>query len=118
MITIGVDAHKRIHVALALDEAGREIGESRVRGDTVDASRSTWLSEAKPSTRSTHAGPLPGGSERGSRARPTVSMPERLHCLYAKRRRCFRLYSWKTTARSWSYSAPSGTRCWPRLSAF
>ena len=29
MITIGVDAHKRIHVALALDEAGREIGEWR-----------------------------------------------------------------------------------------
>ena len=26
MITIGVDAHKRVHVALALDEAGREIG--------------------------------------------------------------------------------------------
>lgn len=26
MITIGVDAHKRLHVALALDEAGREIG--------------------------------------------------------------------------------------------
>jgi len=27
MITIGVDAHKRLHVALALDEAGREIGQ-------------------------------------------------------------------------------------------
>src|SRR5450759_1879355 len=27
MITIGVDAHKRVHVALALDEAGREIGQ-------------------------------------------------------------------------------------------
>lgn len=26
MITIGVDAHKRLHVALALDEAGRELG--------------------------------------------------------------------------------------------
>lgn len=26
MITIGVDAHKRVHVALALDEAGQEIG--------------------------------------------------------------------------------------------
>ena len=26
MITIGVDAHKRIHVAIALDEAGREVG--------------------------------------------------------------------------------------------
>lgn len=29
MITIGVDAHKAIHVALALDEAGRELGEWR-----------------------------------------------------------------------------------------
>jgi transposase len=27
MITIGVDAHKRVHVALALDEAGSEIGQ-------------------------------------------------------------------------------------------
>jgi transposase len=26
LITIGVDAHKRIHVALAIDEAGREVG--------------------------------------------------------------------------------------------
>jgi transposase len=25
VITIGVDAHKRVHVALALDEAGREL---------------------------------------------------------------------------------------------
>jgi Transposase len=25
MITIGVDAHKRVHVALALDDAGREL---------------------------------------------------------------------------------------------
>lgn len=29
MITIGVDAHKRIHVALALDDAGREVGQWR-----------------------------------------------------------------------------------------
>ena len=29
MITIGVDAHKRLHVALALDEAGQEVGEWR-----------------------------------------------------------------------------------------
>ncbi len=27
MITIGVDAHKRMHVALAVDEAGREVGD-------------------------------------------------------------------------------------------
>ena len=29
MIIIGVDAHKRVHVALAVDEAGREIGDWR-----------------------------------------------------------------------------------------
>ena len=29
MITIGVDAHKRIHVALALDDAGQELGHWR-----------------------------------------------------------------------------------------
>jgi transposase len=29
MMTIGVDAHKRLHVALAVDEAGQEIGEWR-----------------------------------------------------------------------------------------
>lgn len=27
MITIGIDAHKRLHVAVAVDEAGRELGE-------------------------------------------------------------------------------------------
>ena len=27
MITIGVDAHKTIHVALAVDEAGKEVGD-------------------------------------------------------------------------------------------
>lgn len=26
MITIGVDAHKRLHVAIAIDESGREVG--------------------------------------------------------------------------------------------
>ena len=29
MITIGVDAHKRVHVAIALDDAGRELGRWR-----------------------------------------------------------------------------------------
>jgi transposase len=29
MITLGVDAHKRVHVAVAVDEAGRELGEWR-----------------------------------------------------------------------------------------
>lgn len=29
MITIGVDAHKRIHVAVAVDDAGRELGQWR-----------------------------------------------------------------------------------------
>ena len=26
MLTIGVDAHKRVHVAIAVDEQGREVG--------------------------------------------------------------------------------------------
>ena len=30
MLTIGVDAHKRVHVAVVLDEAGRELGHVRV----------------------------------------------------------------------------------------
>jgi len=29
MITIGLDAHKRAHVAVAVDEAGRELGQWR-----------------------------------------------------------------------------------------
>ena len=33
MITIGVDAHKRLHVALALDEAGQELDEWRGPND-------------------------------------------------------------------------------------
>ena len=37
MITIGVDAHKRIHVALALDKAGQEVGGWRGPND-----RSGW----------------------------------------------------------------------------
>ena len=35
MVTIGVDAHKRIHVALALDDAGREIGEWQGRNSVA-----------------------------------------------------------------------------------
>ena len=30
LLTLGVDAHKRVHEAVALDEAGREIGRQRV----------------------------------------------------------------------------------------
>lgn len=30
MITIGVDAHKRVHVAVAVDEAGRKLGEHKI----------------------------------------------------------------------------------------
>ena len=33
MITIGVDAHKRLHVALALNEAGQELGGWRGAND-------------------------------------------------------------------------------------
>jgi hypothetical protein len=29
MITIGVDAHKRVHAAVAVDEAGREVAQWR-----------------------------------------------------------------------------------------
>jgi transposase len=39
MITLGVDAHKRLHVATALDETGREIGQWR--GPNTDVG---WLS--------------------------------------------------------------------------
>jgi len=35
MITLGVDAHKRVHVALALDEAGRELGQWRGPNSTA-----------------------------------------------------------------------------------
>ena len=43
MITIGVDAHKRIHVALAVDDAGRELGDWR-GPNSVDgwASLANW----------------------------------------------------------------------------
>ena len=30
MLTLGVDAHKRVHEAVALDDAGREVGRRRV----------------------------------------------------------------------------------------
>jgi hypothetical protein len=29
MLTLGVDAHKRVHAAVALDDAGREVGRRR-----------------------------------------------------------------------------------------
>ncbi len=35
MITIGVDAHKAVHVAVAVDDAGREIGQWRGRNSVV-----------------------------------------------------------------------------------
>ncbi len=35
MVTLGVDAHKRIHVAVALDEAGREIAQWRGQNSAV-----------------------------------------------------------------------------------
>src|SRR5512142_1289276 len=52
MITVGVDAHKRIHVALALDEFGREVGSwqgtnSKRGWDTFHV----WLDEFGPARR-------------------------------------------------------------------
>lgn len=35
MIVVGVDAHKSVHVAVALDEAGRELGERRAPNSAV-----------------------------------------------------------------------------------
>lgn len=43
MITIGVDAHKSIHVALAVDDAGREVGDWKGPNSEVGwESLSTW----------------------------------------------------------------------------
>jgi len=35
VITIGVDAHKAVHVAVAVDDAGRDIGQWRGRNSVV-----------------------------------------------------------------------------------
>ena len=46
MITLGVDAHKRLHVALAIDEAGQTLGEWR-GPNTADGwgSLARWAAE-------------------------------------------------------------------------
>lgn len=52
MITIGVDAHKRVHVAVAVDEQGRELG--TWRGSNSErgwASFSQWLVDFGPEHR-------------------------------------------------------------------
>jgi hypothetical protein len=47
MITIGVDAHKRVHVADAVDDAGRELGQWR--GSNSAAGGTSWQSGQKTS---------------------------------------------------------------------
>lgn len=52
MITIGVDAHKRVHVAIALDEAGSEV--AHWRGSNSPSgwqSLATWASSLRPDRR-------------------------------------------------------------------
>ena len=89
MLAIGVDAHKAVHVAVAVDAAGREVarwrgansgagwqelaawavglgtsaaGVSRGRGTTGAGWRSTWSTQGRWSTRSIPAGRRPGGA--------------------------------------------------------
>ena len=46
MLTIGVDAHKQIHVAVALDEVGREIGQWRGTNSPAGwQALTTWAAE-------------------------------------------------------------------------
>ena len=64
MITIGVDAHKHVHVALALDEAGRE----RTGGEGQTARLAGARCQAgRPSFLAIHSGGLkaPGATEEG-----------------------------------------------------
>ena len=117
MITIGVDAHKQVHVALALDDAGRELGHwrgrtacpagrvsrtgrasseqsagsaSRALGDMAAAWRRTSSRTVKRSTRSMRAEPLSVAEAHASRTRPTARMPARWRCSCIVRRRGWR----------------------------
>ena len=37
MVIVGIDAHKRTHTAVAIDEAGRKLGEKRTTSTTTEA---------------------------------------------------------------------------------
>jgi transposase len=37
MVTLGVDAHKRSHTVVAVDEVGRQLGEKTTRSTTTEA---------------------------------------------------------------------------------
>jgi transposase len=37
MVIVGIDAHKRTHTAVAVDEVGRELGEKRTTSTTTEA---------------------------------------------------------------------------------
>src|SRR5437764_15289532 len=92
MITIGVDAHKSVHAAVALDEAGREL--DRWRGPHSPqgwarlaawaaahaASRGAqcqWGSEGAGHYGRGLAQPLPAGSETGYDINPRATAQER-----------------------------------------
>ena len=37
MVIVGIDAHKRTHTAVVIDEAGRRLGEKTTRATTTEA---------------------------------------------------------------------------------
>ena len=37
MVILGIDAHKRTHMVVAIDEAGRELGQERTEAATTEA---------------------------------------------------------------------------------
>ena len=77
MLTIGVDAHKRVHVAVALDAVGREGGRCTAR--MRPRAGGSW-SPGRPNTGAPGRGAsrVPGGmavawpSTRGPPARPSM----------------------------------------------
>ena len=112
MITLGVDAHKKLHVATELDETGHEIGQWR--GPNSDAgwqnalrwaialgaphqwgivgawgygrgSHNTWSPAESPSTKSTLAGPRSGEDTHVVQARPIRKMHELWRCSSCRR---------------------------------
>jgi len=46
MVVLGIDAHKRSHTVVAVDEAGRKLGERTIATTTVDhLSLLTWAEQ-------------------------------------------------------------------------